>query len=201
MTQIVRPEPEVADHAVEYARRLYESVMGWYTAADTKAQVVLGANGTFLTVLAGLLLGKPDDTRSVVDELGVAGWSCAGIFVASVTGAIACAVLCLHSQLLSQERIHEIFASHPAAGADTARVYDPSVLWFFQLVAHLGEEGLERQLARVRPRDEVEALADQSIELAKRVVRKHRWLNLGFALTGLALVALLATATVYAVRV
>ena len=66
---------------------------------------------------------------------------------------------------------------------------------------NLGEEGFERQLARVEPRDEVEALADQSIELAKRVVRKHRWLNLGFALTGLALVALLATATVYAVQV
>lgn len=201
MTEIPRTEPAVPPHAVEYARRLYENILGWYAAADTKAQVILGANGTFLTVLAGLLLGKPDDTKSVVDELGVAGWTCAGIFVASVTGAIASAVLCLHSQLLSQERIREIFASHSVAGGDVARVYDPSVLWFFQLVAHLGEERFERQLARVGPLDEIEALGDQSIELAKRVVRKHRWLNFGFALTGLALVALLATATVYAVRV
>ena len=192
---------DASAHAVEYARLLYANVLGWYNAADTKAQVVLGANGTFLTVLAGLVLGRPDDTRSVVNELGVVGWTCAGIFVAGVTGAIASAVLCLHSQLLSKDRIREIVASHRAAEGARVGEYDPSLLWFFQLVAGLDEEAFERRLARVGPHDEVEALADQIIGLAARVVRKHRWLNLGFALTGLALVALLATATVYAVQV
>jgi hypothetical protein len=200
-TEISPTRPEPSAHAVEYARRLYGSILDWYKAADTKAQVVLTANGTFLTILTGLVLGRPADTKSVVDELGVVGWACAGIFAAGVAGALASAVLCLHSQLLSSDQIREILASHGAADGDRGLDYDPATLWFFQLVARLGEEGFERRLTRVGPADEIEALADQSIALATRVERKHRWLNLGFALTGLALVALLATATVYVVRV
>lgn len=192
----VDPSP----HAIEYSRRLYENVLGWYEAADRKAQVILASNGTFLTVLAGLLLGNPAETKDVVRVLGLAGGLSAAVFALGVTAAIASAIFCLHSRLLSTNEIAQILREHRVS-EDGESTYDAAVLWFFQLVGQLERAVFERRLARVDALDEIEALADQTIRLATRVESKHRWLNLGFASTGLGLLALLVTAGLYVVRV
>ena len=44
---------------VEYTRRLYANVLAWYDNADRKAQLILTANGGFLTVLVGFALSRP----------------------------------------------------------------------------------------------------------------------------------------------
>ena len=45
--------PPAGEPALDYTRRVYANVLGWYENADRKAQLILTANGGFLTVLAG----------------------------------------------------------------------------------------------------------------------------------------------------
>ena len=46
---------------LEYTRRVYESVLGWYKSADSKAQVILAIDGAFVAFLTGTIFVKPDD--------------------------------------------------------------------------------------------------------------------------------------------
>src|SRR5450755_2615968 len=51
----LRSQVKAAEANVDYLRRVYDSTRGWYTASETKAQLLLAVNGTFVTVLFGIL--------------------------------------------------------------------------------------------------------------------------------------------------
>lgn len=64
--------------AVDYLRKLDESLRYWYSAADTKAQVALTLNGVFLAFLTGSVLTSGDKVAKTgrcvrAGDLGVPG--------------------------------------------------------------------------------------------------------------------------------
>jgi hypothetical protein len=190
----------VGEPAVEYARRLYANVLGWYEAADRKAQLILTADGGFLTLLAGISLSRPAEAEETFSRFGPETWLFAVLATVAVLVSFGSSVLALWSRTLSHRDKAVIFERHGVRRTD-ASTYDPSVLWFFQLVQDLDEEALERRLREFAPQDEIDALVDQIIALSKNVTTKHRWVNIGFAATAGALSCLLATLVSYAIRV
>lgn len=186
----------------EYAHRLFGQIVDWYKTADLKAQIILGANGTFLTVLAGLALTKGTELRQIVEIFGVETWTFLSIMVVSLLGSFVAAIVSLHSRTMSHATAMSIFRDHQV-DVSKGETYDPAVMWFFQLVARLNEEQFEKALKTIGANREleIEALADQCILLAKNVVRKHRWINAGFALTAVTLSSLLMVTASYVVRV
>jgi pycsar effector protein len=192
-------ETPVDKDAVEYARRAYGNVLNWYDNADRKAQLILTANGGFLTVLVGFALSKPVELTQTLDTFGPETWLFAGIAAASIVVAFASAALALFSRLHSPQSARKVMSGHGVDVCDPT-TYDPSVLWFFQFVAQLDESAYERRLRTVTAGDEIDSMADEMIQLSQRVTSKHHWVNVGFIATTIALSFLLAMSVSYAVR-
>jgi len=188
------------DAALEYTRRLYANVLSWYDNADRKAQLILTANGAFLTALTGFGLSRATEVHNTVAVFGPETWLFAALAALAVAASFASAALVLWSRLHSKASAHSVFASH-GVKLDDHTTYDPSILWFFQFVQYLDERQLERRLHALVRGDEIDAMADEIIQLAGRVAKKHVWVNVGFASTTVALASLLATVVSYVVRV
>lgn len=174
---------------VEYLRRMYASTRDWYTAAETKAQLLLAINGAFITVLFGVLFGRTGDVRASTDRFGFDTWVFAGASVIALISAIICAALCLWS--LHDKSSAEFTVLGVDPGAPTS--YRAEVLWYFGHVARLQPVAVAEKLLEADRSFEVQALIYHVIDLAYRVLRKHKWVNRGWALTAFALI-MLATA-------
>jgi hypothetical protein len=189
----------IDNDAVEYARRVYGNVLSWYDNADRKAQLILTANGGFLTVLVGFALSKPVELTQTLDTFGPETWLFAGIAATSIVVAFASAARALYSRLHSPKSALERISEHGVELHDPT-TYDPAVLWFFQFVAQLNESAYEYRLRTVTAGDEIDSMADEIILLSKNVTSKHHWVNVGFIATTIALSCLLAMSVSYAVR-
>ncbi len=69
-----RAEEEKA--TVEYLRHMYAMTRAWYTAAETKAQLLLAVNGLFVTILFGILFGNSGTGTWELPDLGLGRGSC-----------------------------------------------------------------------------------------------------------------------------
>jgi hypothetical protein len=73
--------------------------------------------------------------------------------------------------------------------------YRPEVLWYFGHLALLEPDAARERLRDVDLGSEMEILSYHVIDLARRVFRKHRWVNAGWASTAIALLAIVAAGT------
>jgi hypothetical protein len=193
----VHPNPH---WRVEYARRVYDSILDSYKAADLKAQVVLTANGTFLTILAGLVLAKPSDTAAATATFGAETWLFLALMAVALAGSFVSATACLHSRIYTKEQLRRMLEEAGALRPDPPP-YPPRLVWFFEFVGELDPEGLASRVSTGDPIDlEIRALAWQCVRLGRRVTQKHFWLNRSFVLTGISLFFLLLSAASYLVR-
>ncbi len=191
-----RSQSEAAEANVEYLRLVYQSTRGWYTASETKAQVLLAVNGAFVTVLFGALFGRPGNLRVGSGRLGVDTWIFTSVSVVALVSAIVCAALCLWSL---HGRVGQEFTRLGVDPANPAS-YRPEVLWYFGHLALLQPDAAKDKLRDVDLGFEIETLSYHVIDLAHKVLRKHRWVNAGWAFTALALIALVAAETSFFVR-
>jgi hypothetical protein len=189
-------QEQVSEANVEYLRRMYAGTRGWYTAAETKAQLLLAINGAFVTLLFGTLFSRPSDVQAVTVHFGVDTWAFIGMSVTALVGAIVCAALSLWSL-------------HGRAVKDLARLgvnpgdpdsYRAEALWYFGHVARLQPDAVTERLLKADWSFEAQALSYHAIDLARRVLRKHRWVNAGWILTAAALIALAAASTSFFIR-
>src|SRR4029434_1242240 len=79
------PDPAVA---VEYLRKLEDSLRSWYQAADTKAQVALTLNGVFLGFVAGSILTNRGDVARTVTDFGPETWGLLAAMAAGCGGGV-----------------------------------------------------------------------------------------------------------------
>jgi hypothetical protein len=167
--------------AVEYSRRLYDDVLGWYRSADAKAQVVMGLDGAFLAFIAAGAFRKPEELASLFATFQPLTWRLLGLMALTLVMSMASAIYCLWSRVyLRPSRLVESISAE--SGSGTVTTYPPAVMWFFQLVA-LHEPAMFRQtLLGVDAGFEIEALSSQINTLSKNVRRKHIAVNVGFAL-------------------
>lgn len=165
--------------AVEYARRLSDEILGWYESADHKAQVILGLDGIFLTLLTTTLFSKPVELVAVVGSFSPLTWLLLGITIACLLISVANAVSCLRSRTYSASELATLIEKAEASNPDP-NLYAPANVWFFQHIATLERDRLRRTLGRVDARFELDALTPHIHILAINVRGKHEAVNRGF---------------------
>jgi hypothetical protein len=189
--------PPVA--ALEYARRLYDDVLGWYHSADTKAQVLLGLDGAFLAFLAAAAFQEPDAVRALLQAIPAWTWGLLGAMSVTLMMSMAAAIYCLWSRIR--------FAAPPEARTGQGGVasvghdaYPPEAMWFFQHLAALESGRFRRTMDEVDGRFELHAMASQIEKLSCNVRRKHVAVDVGFALALATLLLFAMAAVTYVLR-
>jgi hypothetical protein len=183
-----QPQLEEDKANVEYLRHMYAMTRVWYVAAETKAQLLLAVNGLFVTVLFGILFGNSGDRHLGAGDFRLGTWVLISVSVVALVIAIICAALCLwsfHGRAKDEFDSLGVDPENPAS-------YQPESLWYFGHVAHLEPGAVKERLRSVDRRFEIETLSYHVVDLAHKVLRKHRWVNAGWAFTALALIALVA---------
>ena len=195
-SDMAQPRLETTEIAGAYIRRVYASTREWYAVAETKAQLLLTVNGAFVTILYGVLFGKLGDIRAVTARFGPETWTFFGVAVAALMSALACAAGCLWS---FHGRAKEEFA-YLGVNPDDPATYRPEVLWYFGHLARLRLDAVVETLRKADQNFEAETLSYNVVDLSVKVLRKHRLANVGWALTALSLIALIAAGTSFFVR-
>jgi hypothetical protein len=165
----------------EYVRRAYDRAIDWYKVAENKAQLLLTVKGLLVTVFVGSLTGKTSGARPTGVETR--------IFIFASATAVVAAVSCAAAGLWSRHTINikEAFAKLEVNPANPDS-YKPEVLWYFGHLARLDHGAAASMVSSADRRFEVTALSYNLVDLSVVVLRKHRFVNLGWALTASAIV-------------
>jgi hypothetical protein len=185
--------------AVEYARRLYDDVLGWYQSADVKAQVLLGLDGAFLVFLATTAFQGPDDLEKVITKFSPWTWRLLALMTATLIISMGAAIYCLWSRVYFASSLDNWIKNAKSPARDQAQ-YPPDVMWFFQHVAALEGAKFRNTLHHIDSPFELDVMASQLEKLASNVKVKHIAVDLGFALSVLTLVLFMLAAASYVVN-
>ncbi|MFF3942090.1 Pycsar system effector family protein [Streptomyces phaeofaciens] len=155
------PVPTPAE-ALETAWRVHAALGEWTARVDTKASFALTLEAAALAAVTALASGGGLGLRTLPVVLLV-------VFVAgllSLLGAICCAML--------------VVAPRTRGESTAAEAADNFV--YFGHLRHWDPEGLRRALTT---RDPLPMLSRQLVVMSRIAWRKHRWVELSFALSGL----------------
>jgi hypothetical protein len=187
--------------ALEYARRLYANVLDWYKLADTKAQLLLTVDGVFVTVLAGAVLGDPQETSDRVQRFGPETWALLGAAALALLLSVACAALCLWSRSgLGGAAIRRLMQRELGVDPGRRASYSPEVAWWFGMIATLEPRHIAATIKDADERFERDALVAQIVVLSRNVLRKHTWVNRGWALAAAGAGSVVVLTATYLVR-
>jgi hypothetical protein len=189
MSDLTNAHPDV-----DYARRLWDNTMYWYSSADTKAQVVLALDGAFLAFLSGTIFTKPSDLHLILAQFSVLTWSLLLLMLFTLLASMLKAILCLRSRMHSRKRVKKLVESSVTDGP-----YHPTLMWFFQFIEALDRDKFIASLQTIEPHDELTALANEIYIVSHNVREKHEAANMGFLLTVLTLVLFLVAALSYVI--
>jgi hypothetical protein len=184
---------------VEYARRLYDDVLGWYHSADVKAQVLLGLDGAFLVFLATAAFQRPDDLESIITKFSPWTWRLLALMTTALIISMGAAIYCLWSRIYFASSLDNLIKNAKSPARDPAQ-YPADVMWFFQHLAALEWTRFSNTLRHVDSPFELDAMALQLEKLAINVKRKHIAVNLGFALSVATLLLFTLAAASYVVN-
>ena len=181
-------DPAAADPDAEYVRRAYDRAIDWYKVAESKAQLLLTVIGLLVTVFLGLLTGKMTRPAPV-------GVETRAFLLVSATAVIA-AVTCAAAGLWSRHagNIEQAFRRLRIDPADP-RTYRPEVLWYFGHLARLNHQAAAGLISKADRQFEITALSYNLVNLSTVVLRKHRLVNPGWALTAAAIIAAVVAGT------
>jgi hypothetical protein len=195
------PSPSKSpETSVAYLRELEESLRYWYSAAETKAQVVLTLNGIFLAFLTGSMLTNRDKVTPTVAIFGPETWVFLAGMAAGLAGSILCAVACLMARGVWPRKVRKDLRDY-RVDPDLADTYKPEVTVFFSHLAQLQPKHFVEQMRAIGPQFVVQALASDHIGWSKYILTKHRLVNGAFILTGIALGFFLCVGVSYLIRV
>ncbi|MFE0252752.1 hypothetical protein [Streptomyces sp. NPDC059010] len=180
------PSGRVVDRA--YVRLVYAQAIDWYKVAESKAQIILTVNGVLVTIFFGLNAQILADEPRLAKISGVETWCFLFASTLAVLGAVTCATACLWSRHGKNSKgTFALLGVNP----DQPHTYCPEVLWYFGDLANLQMEPAAALISRADAQFEVAALSYNVVHLGRVVLRKHRFLNTGWALTATAIVSLI----------
>ncbi|MEV5841238.1 hypothetical protein ACGF3G_12155 [Streptomyces sp. NPDC048179] len=171
----------------EYVRRVYDRAIDWYKVAESKAQIILTVNGVLVTIFFGITAQTLSTRRILAQVSGAETWFFLSVSTCSLLGAVVCAAACLWSRHGGNSKGTFAFLGVRPGNPDT---YRPEVLWYFGDLANLRMGPAADRIMQADAEFEVRALAYNVVHLARVVLRKHRFLNAGWALTAAAIVSL-----------
>jgi hypothetical protein len=191
----VRTPADIA--RVEYSRRVYDQAFSWYKTAESKAQLILTVNGAFVTIALSVLSGKSNGIGPSYSAPGPETWAFLGVAIACLAGAICSATMCLLSR--HNHNIESDFTRLRVKPGEKA-TYCPEALWYFGHLASLDFDHAVAALRGLGSGSEFLILTYNLVGLSRVVLRKHRLVNIGWLLTGVALLGLLGAAVSYLIR-
>jgi hypothetical protein len=201
-SQAVAPEGEPAGPALEYARRLYANVLDWYKLADTKAQLLLTIDGAFITIIAGAVFGNPEELSDRVRRFGPETWVLLAVSALALLLSVGCAALCLWSRTgLGERSIRRLMRRELGVDPERRSSYTPRVAWWFGMIAMLEPRHIAETIKGADAQFERDALVSQIVVLSRNVLKKHLWVNRGWALAAASAGSLVALTATYVVRV
>lgn len=183
----------ITDDQYNYLVKVYENVLGWFHNADNKAQLILTLNGLIVSIFTGqVFLGDRVATESVRTSSVLTKLLLAGAATATAAGVLA-AMLCLWSRL-GESRIRHLLAQLDVDPNDP-QTYQPAIAWWFGAIAQLRPKEFSSMIAASDTAFRRDALASQISILSRHVLRKYRWVNRAWALTGLSFVCMASAIT------
>jgi hypothetical protein len=182
--------------SVEYSRRLYDDVLGWYRTADAKAQAVLGLDAAFVAFMTANAFQKPIDLGNLLSTLSPRTSRLLGLMAATLAASMASSIYCLVSRIYLRPHaaVRKMLAKSKAWSGEK---YPAGVMWFFQFVSVLDPAVFRQTLIGVDEPFEVDALASQISILSKNVRKKHIAANVGFVLAVVTVLLFAASAASY----
>lgn len=184
---------------LEYSRRLYDSVLGWYNSADLKAQVVLAIDTVFLAFLASAIFAEPTNLKKVIEAFSWLTWLTFSLMFLSLFVSIGAAISCLYSRTYSLHEVRQIIQKAESRAKDS-HIYPPEpVVFFFQFIKELNEQKFQATLDAVGEDFEIEVLSREIYILSKNVSKKHQAVNIGFGAAGVSLILFAIAAVSYLV--
>lgn len=187
--------------AVDFARRALDINLDWYRNADTKAEIMLSLDGIFLAFVTSSIFMKRDDLARILDSFTNWTWFLLGLMCVALAASILCAIGCLWSRIPLSNRAREQYFAERNIYEDKLETYLPESTLFFQKISWLDSELYQKLLLSVTPSFEIRALAADVHTLASNIVKKHRLVDLGFFLTGVSLLLLLASGISYLIAI
>ncbi|MEO6630585.1 MAG: Pycsar system effector family protein [Mucilaginibacter sp.] len=170
---------QTLDHQLAYCRNVYQQTLDWYKSAETKAQIILTLNGVFIGFLgSNVLLQKRAQGNSIFADLWIV---LIGLVLIGIIFSVIFSVLCLKSRLRKRERKFNV------ADKNDLTKYRSDMLFFFEGVKQLDPGLFAEKLQGLTPKEEIEILSYDIVNLAKNVSRKHRYVNNSFLLFGISL--------------
>ncbi len=168
--------------------------MGWYNSAESKAQILLAIDGTFLAFLTGSIFTEPDTIKSTVASFGWETWFLLGLMSLFLVCSIISALLCLWS------RIDLKLPTNKKVDTSKMPSYESDAMWFFQKIACLSEDSFLSGILKLDKNVMIQVLAKESLELSENVSKKHFWVDLGFIFIVLTLILFLSAGISYLIR-
>jgi hypothetical protein len=183
--------------AVDFARRALDINLDWYRNADTKAEILLSLDGVFLAFVTSSIFMKRDDLAGILDGFTNWTWFLLSMMCVALATSILCAIGCIWSRIPLSNRAREQYFAERNIHMDKLETYLPEATLFFQKISWLDSELYQKLLLSVTPSFEIRALAADLHTLAGNLVKKHRLVDVGFFLTGVSLLLLLASGISY----
>jgi hypothetical protein len=191
------PAAKQKDESFEYAKALYGNVIEWYKDVHDRAKQVVTLDGTFITILSGVIVLKGTDLKAVTDALGmdsiVALVVMAVAFVVSGTTALAALI----PLWLQEEHIRKKY--NELRGAD-GTIPAPSVMWYSQFIRQMDRAVFLDEARQMTKEYHAKALTSQAHTLSERLARKYRLVFTAFVAAGVAILALLYATGSYMVN-
>ncbi|MET3934831.1 Pycsar system effector family protein [Arthrobacter sp. OAP107] len=175
--------------ALSYCRQIYASTLDWYKVADQKGQLLLTLNGVLVTVSANAILRSASDVEKMRQVQSQLTWVLTLSAAATIGFSIVCAMLCLRSRL-SNARIDRYLSDFKIG-----EKYQPVATFWFGTLAHMPEKVGVDMLQNATSQFELEATSREIMLLSQNVLRKHRWVNLGWLSAGAGLLLLISAMT------
>lgn len=185
--------------ALEYVRFLHSDLSRWHVNANTKAQVILTANGVFVAFLSSSILRDVNEFRSFLEGFKAETWVLATITALCLGLSIISAVLALASRGLRSKRLVSVYKAYEVE-PDDGSSYKPEVMAHFFLISGLQQSQFVRRVATIDSSFEIQALANDSYVFTHFLLITYNWVNRGFIFMGGTFLFFLATVADYTIR-
>jgi hypothetical protein len=185
-------------YSLPFARSLYNECVDWSKNADNKAKILLTLLGLFIGFFTSTVFVEGKDLKKIIDCTTPSIW---GVLIAMAfmwSLSIYCGLRCLWSRvILSKNERDEIDRSK------TNGSYRMSgrMTGFFGLLWRVEKDQFKDRVQSFQCNDELDIRLEQIYTFAKRVYKKHRWVNFGFVFGGISLWLLLLSSVLYILNV
>jgi hypothetical protein len=182
---------------LEYAQRLYESILDWYKSADSKAQVVLAIDAGFLAFLTSTVFSEPDKLRAIFAEFSWVTWLNLTLMLLSLIISIGSSIACIWSRMYPSNEVKRIIKKAELECQDSTTYPPKKIMWFFQFIEGLDQHKFQVTLESIGEEFELKVLAEEIYILSKNVRKKHVAVNIGFGFAALSLILFVVAAVSY----